>query len=247
MNNFKKFLSFSKSERIAVTTITTIIVIILIIKYLITTNPPKKTYYLHDLDSIIALREKALEEAEAQKDKYQKVEFLSKNTQNNDKKYPKSTKNKPKDSLRVDKKPDFTPNSYKKEIKTIDINIADTMLLQTLPGIGATFASRIVRYRDQLGGYCTPTQLLDVFGMDTARYNGFKDYVFVDSLYNVKRLKINSEPFKTLLRHPYLEYEDVKKIVNYREQKGMISSWQQFVKVAGEEINPELKNYIDYE
>ena len=248
MSDFKRFLSFSKSERIAVVTITTIIIIILIIKYLIVTNPPQKTYYLHDLDSIIALREKALAEAEMEiyenekektkqekqvvhsdENKYQKDEKLPINTQKDNKQYSKGRKNHPK------------------EITMVDINIADTLILQTLPGIGSSFASRIVRYRERLGGYYAPEQLLEVFGMDTTRYDGFKNFIFIDTTFHVNRLKINTDTFKTLLLHPYLEYDDVKKIVNHREQKGLITSWEQLVKVVGDAINPNLRYYIDYQ
>jgi len=248
MNDFKRFLSFSKSERTAVVTITTAIIIIMIIKYLTVTIPPKKTYYFHDLDSIIALREKALAEVEVEileneqdkrkqeesafnndEKKYQKDKFLPKNTQNNEKYDLKSR------------------NNYPKEIKMVDINVTDTTLLQTLPGIGSSFASRIVSYRERLGGYYAPEQLLEVFGMDTTRYDGFKDFIFIDTTFHVNRLKINTDTFKTLLRHPYLEYDDVKKIVNHREQKGMISSWTQLVKVVGGEINQNLRYYVDYQ
>ena len=81
--------------------------------------------------------------------------------------------------------------------------------------------------------------------MDTARYNELKDYVKIDSDFIPNQLKINSDSFKILLKHPYLEYDDVKKIVNYREQKGMIASWEQLVKVVGDAINPKLRYYVD--
>ena len=50
-------MSFSRSERIAIITIVSVIVIVLIIKYIIVNNPPKRDYYKHDLDSIVARRE----------------------------------------------------------------------------------------------------------------------------------------------------------------------------------------------
>ena len=55
-DNFKRFMTFSRGERIAITTIVSVIVIILIIKHLIVLNPPKRTYFVHDLDSIIERR-----------------------------------------------------------------------------------------------------------------------------------------------------------------------------------------------
>lgn len=42
MDNFKRFMTFSRSERIAIITIVSMIVIILIAKYIIINNPPKE-------------------------------------------------------------------------------------------------------------------------------------------------------------------------------------------------------------
>lgn len=83
--------------------------------------------------------------------------------------------------------------------------------------------------------------------MDTARYDAIKDFVIIDSTFVPNKLRINSDAFKILLKHPYLEYDDVKKIVNYREQKGLITSWEQLVKVVGDAISPKLRYYIDYQ
>ena len=60
-DNFKRFMTFSRSERIAIITITTMIVIIFTAKYIIINNPPKRDYFKHDLDSIIARREAVLD------------------------------------------------------------------------------------------------------------------------------------------------------------------------------------------
>ena len=243
-DNFKRFMTYSRGERIAIITIVSMIVIMLIAKYIIINNPPKRDYYKHDLDSIIARREKMLDSIRIA-DSLSRISRITKNSRVSSKTSNKTTKQQ-KDTINKGFLHSAPLHYASVEMTIIDINTADTTLLKQLPGIGGAFAKWIVNYREKLGGYCETEQLLEVYRMDTARYDAIKDFVKIDSLFTPNKLKINTDAFKILLKHPYLEYEDVKKIVNYREQKGMITSWEQLSKVVGDGINPKLKYYIDY-
>ena len=244
MDNFKRFMTFSRSERIAIIAIVSMIVIMLIIKYIIINNPPKRDYFKHDLDSIIARREKMLDSIRIA-DSLSKISRITKNSKVSSKTSNKTTKQQ-KDTINKGFLHSAPLHSASVEMTIIDINTADTTLLKQLPGIGGAFAKWIVNYREKLGGYCETEQLLEVYRMDTTRYNAIKDYVKIDSTFTPNKLRINSDAFKVLLKHPYLEYEDVKKTVNYREQKGLIISWEQLVKIVGDSVNPKLRYYIDY-
>lgn len=247
-NSFKDFMSFSRSERIAIITIVSVIIIILIIKYLITNNPPKRDYYKHDLDSIVARREFVM-------DSLRRADSIERaNVKRNE--IPRYARNDKESSFRpkrneMERSGEILNSAKQLKNKDyqiiIDLNAADTTLLKQLPGIGSSFAKWIANYREKLGGYCEIEQLLEVYRMDTVRYNEIKDLVKIDSAFKPNKLKINTDAFKVLLKHPYLEYEDVKKIVNHREQKGMITSWEQLEKVVGDGINPRLRYYIDYQ
>jgi DNA uptake protein ComE-like DNA-binding protein len=104
----------------------------------------------------------------------------------------------------------------------VELNSADTLDLQQLKGIGPSFAKRIVKYRDMLGGYYSKTQLLEVYGMDSIRYNGFKDFIIVNTD-SVKKIDINKATIKQLIKHPYIEFYTAKSIVNYRIKVGKYS------------------------
>jgi len=247
MDNFKRFMTFSRGERIAIITIVSMIVIMLIAKYIIINNPPKRDYFKHDLDSIIARREKMLDSiiiADSLAKKTAKANKIPRYARNDKTRHAETAETKKTPTTRTDKAC-LVPTSN--ACVAIDINTADTTLLKQLPGIGGAFAKWIVDYREKLGGYCETQQLLEVYRMDSTRYEGIKDYVKIDSTFTPNKLKINSDGFKVLLKHPYLEYEDVKKIVNYREQKGMITSWSQLTQILGDGINPKLRYYIDYQ
>ena len=107
--------------------------------------------------------------------------------------------------------------------KILEINTTDSLGFLDLYGIGPVFSGRIVKYRKLLGGYSQCDQLLEIYGMDSSRYIGFKANIRVDSSH-LQKLDINTSSFKELLRHPYLDYEAVKKVVGYRDRHGPLDS-----------------------
>ena len=50
------------------------------------------------------------------------------------------------------------------------------------------------------------------------------------------------------MHHPYLSYEQVKRIVNQREKRGMIKNWAQLEALLKEEgeVNPLLEQYVKF-
>ena len=96
------------------------------------------------------------------------------------------------------------PEAYLPKLKpgaTIDLNSADTTLLKRVPGIGSSFARRIVKYRDLLGGYYVVEQLQEVYGMDRERYNAIHPYFTVGTAVRPLTLTIDSISY-----HPYLSW-----------------------------------------
>ena len=126
----------------------------------------------------------------------------------------------------------------------MELNSTDSIALVDLPQIGEVMASRIQRYRDRLGGFVCYEQLYEVKGMDSARFATIKPYLLLDTT-NIHKLEVNRDEFKILLRHPYLEYDQVKAIVNHRERKGLIRNWEQLKGIVGE-VNPLLERYLVY-
>jgi len=61
--------------------------------------------------------------------------------------------------------------------ETIDLNSADENELETLPGIGAALAERIVAFRELNGPFGSPDDLLDVGGMTQGRLDAIAPYV----------------------------------------------------------------------
>ena len=87
------------------------------------------------------------------------------------------------------------------DIPLVDINEADSAAFDALPGIGPYFASKMVSYREELGGYSYPEQLMDIWHFDREKYDGLKDLIEVgeSAPYQLWTL-----PEEDLRRHPYI-------------------------------------------
>lgn len=103
----------------------------------------------------------------------------------------------------------------------IDANASDTTQWQRVPGVGRAYAQAIVRYRERLGGFVSVAQLHDIEQLphDIDRYISLAPHP------SVHRIAVNRASFKELLRHPYLNYDQVKAIVQHRQRVGPLRDW----------------------
>lgn len=118
------------------------------------------------------------------------------------------------------------------EIPMVELNSADSALLTKLPGIGPAYAKRIIRYRELLGGYYTPKQLLEVYNFPEETFYGLEDYVYTDTL-QIRKMRINFLEFAELLRHPYLSKEHVSLILARKEKLGAFKSIAEVAELQG--------------
>lgn len=107
----------------------------------------------------------------------------------------------------------------------VELNTADTTILKKVPGIGSTFANRIVKYRNLLGGFYTVAQLREVYGIDEERYQSLAVWFVTDTAY-LRKLNVNELSAKSLRKHPYVDYRQAKVIEQLRKQKGRLSGWE---------------------
>lgn len=127
----------------------------------------------------------------------------------------------------------------------VSLNSGDTLDFQQLYNIGPTFARRIVNYRNALGGFVDKRQLMEVYGMDSARYADIAPYIILDSD-DVQRMDINSATIDQLKKHPYLDYYQAKAIVRLREKEGLYRTPDDLkrVPIIDQETYNKLSPYI---
>ena len=115
------------------------------------------------------------------------------------------------------------PDSYRPFVPMkIELNTADSAELVKLYGIGPYYAVRILEYREKLGGFSVPEQLLEVYGMDKERLLGFYDNVFVDTSF-VKKMDLKTVTEDQLASHIYIGRYLARCIIRYREAAGQDS------------------------
>ena len=111
----------------------------------------------------------------------------------------------------------------KKATVIVDINQADSAALDQVKGIGPAFALRILKYRERLGGFHKKEQLLEVYGLDSAKYAEVKDQISIN-LKTLRTININTADFNQLKTSPYLSYKQINAIIQYRKQHGNYNS-----------------------
>jgi len=141
----------------------------------------------------------------------------------------------------IPQKEEYVSNKLKAGA-TVEINTADSAKLIEVRGIGPSFAMRIIRYRDRLGGFYQKEQLKDVYGVDSAKYAEVKDQLTINPA-AVTKLKINSISFESLRQFPYLTYKQVNAVIEYRTQHGNYNSINDIAAIAI--ITPEILHKIE--
>jgi len=304
MEFLRRWFAFSKGERVAIVTILALILVLILACLFRPSRKSLSDASLHDLDSLLALRQAAIElQQQQQAEKPQEVtelhpfpfnpntiteeewlqmgltdrqvrsimnykakggRFYSKSDVEklyaiSEEEYAqlepfivlpevargntaKPTAKKQESQAFYDK-----PKPEKKAIPVVDLNTVDSTTLVELPRMGGYMASRIIAFREKLGGFVEVAQLLDVKGIDSTRFTAMRPYLLIGDT-ETRRIDVNRADFKILVGHPYLSYEQVKRIFRQRETRGMIKNWAQLEALLKEEgeVNPLLEYYLSY-
>ncbi len=108
----------------------------------------------------------------------------------------------------------------KSEVKqnSIELSTADSVLLMNLKGIGPVFASRIVRYREKLGGFYALDQLKEIWGFTDSLTESLLPFVTLENRIPNRYIHLNTDSFAVLAAHPYIKGKIAGMICRYRKQ-----------------------------
>lgn len=140
------------------------------------------------------------------------------------------------------------PSENKISIKTpiiVELNTTDSATLTQLSGIGPVFASRIIKYRNMLGGFVNIQQLNEVYGVKQELVERLASQITIDTT-QLQKISINTLAFRDLTKHPYLNAQQARGILKYRELQGSIKSLDELKRnhILTEEDIQKLSPYI---
>ena len=105
----------------------------------------------------------------------------------------------------------------------LELNSADTAELMLLRGIGRYTATRIIRYRQALGGFYSVRQLYEVPELPAQRADSLLPHFVVDTAL-ITPVLVNRSSVKQLQRHPYISYPQAQQLYDLRRRKLRLSS-----------------------
>jgi DNA uptake protein ComE-like DNA-binding protein len=129
-------------------------------------------------------------------------------------------------------------------ITSLEINSADSsdLLKLKIPGY---LISKILVYREQLGGYANSFQLLEIYNFPEPIFERIHAIIKVNTGL-IKPIGLNTKSEEELALHPYLSYKEAKAITLYRKNNGAIRSQEDFDKIIAISIETKerLKPYL---
>ncbi|WP_047244699.1 ComEA family DNA-binding protein [Maribacter thermophilus] len=121
------------------------------------------------------------------------------------------------------------------EIK--DLNEATKEDLISIKGIGVKLSTRILKFRDRLGGFLVDDQLYDVYGLEADVVRRVFERFRVLNAPFVEKLDINTASVSELSNIVYIQKHVAQGIVDYRNLNGSIHSFEELAKIKDFPVN----------
>lgn len=141
-------------------------------------------------------------------------------------------------------KRDSFPRFVRKAI-VVDINRADSLLWEQLPGIGPVLARRITYFRERLGGFHSIAQVGETYGLADSVFNKIQPLLRLGDV-SLRKIDLNETDEKSLADHPYINTKLARVIIRYRNSHGPFSQVEGLKDIAlvDDSIYRKLEKYL---
>ena len=113
----------------------------------------------------------------------------------------------------------------------LDLNSASAEDLKIINGVGEVLSQRIVKYRSSIGGFLSPVQLNDVYGLSPEVIDRINQKFQILTRPDITIRNINSITTSELAEIPYINEVLAREIINYRKLNEGISSFEELAKI----------------
>jgi DNA uptake protein ComE-like DNA-binding protein len=126
-----------------------------------------------------------------------------------------------------------------------DVNASDSNDWSGLPGIGEKLASRIIHFREKLGGFYQVDQVAETYGLPDTTFQKIKPYLRIGTV-TIHQIDVNTVTKEILALHPYIRWPLARSITEYRLQHGLFHTVDELLQIA--QMDParfeKLKPYL---
>lgn len=136
----------------------------------------------------------------------------------------------------------------KEKVNSVNVNTASIEELQTVKGIGPFFAKQIAKKRDELGGFYTTEQYMEVWKATPENTIQWESGLKIDEN-DIRRININTATAEELKAHPYITWNLANSIVKLRLQIGTFKTISDVKKsvLMTDELYQKLAHYLTVE
>lgn len=129
----------------------------------------------------------------------------------------------------------------------VELNTADSLALLSLDGIGPVLSSRIIKYRNKLGGFVSLSQLLEVYGLQADAFESLHSQLTLD-VSRVSKININTISLTELRVHPYFRNTLASMIIRYRDQHGNFKDAEALkqVELVNDSVFQKMEPYLEF-
>ena len=127
-----------------------------------------------------------------------------------------------------------------------DLNLADSLRLTGIYGIGGKLSVRILKYRERLGGFVSMNQLSEIYGLDSLTINEIRERTFIAPDFQPRQIDLNLADRKALTALPYVKFNLANAITAWRLQHGHFKNLEELRQIVllDEVIFQKIKPYL---
>jgi len=114
---------------------------------------------------------------------------------------------------------------------SLDVNTADSLAWLALPGIGEKLTSRILNFRDKLGGFYAVEQVGETWGLPDSTFRLIRPRLQLSSG-PPRQIPLNTASEEQLQHHPYIRFRLARTIIRYRQEHGAFATLDDLKRIA---------------